>query len=237
MIKVILFDLDGTLLPLEQNEFVKMYFGTLAKKMTQYGYNPDKLVETIWTGTIAMTKNDGTKTNEDAFWEVMNKSFDKDCKVDLDKFDDYYRNEFAMVKSVCGYNPNASRVVSILKDRGLRLILATNPLFPSIATENRAIWAGLNPSDFELITTYEDSHYCKPNPNYYLEILGKLNVDPSECIMIGNDVSEDMIARELGMEVFLLTDCIINKNNVDIDIYPHGGFDELIEYLNEKTQG
>ena len=49
--------------------------------------------------------------------------------------------------------------------------------------------------------------------------------------MVGNDMSEDMIARELGMEVFLLTDCIINKKDEDISAYPHGGYPELLEYI------
>jgi len=50
--------------------------------------------------------------------------------------------------------------------------------------------------------------------------------------MVGNDVGDDMVTRELGMNVFLLTDCLINKKDVDINQYPHGGFAELIEYIN-----
>ena len=50
--------------------------------------------------------------------------------------------------------------------------------------------------------------------------------------MVGNDVGEDMIAEKLGMRVFLLTDCMINKANADISIYPHGNFDDLKNFLN-----
>ena len=50
--------------------------------------------------------------------------------------------------------------------------------------------------------------------------------------MVGNDVAEDMIAQQLGMQVFLLTDCMINKANADISVYPHGGFEELKAFLN-----
>ena len=49
--------------------------------------------------------------------------------------------------------------------------------------------------------------------------------------MVGNDVGDDMVAQELGMKVFLLTDCLINKHNVDISVYPHGSFEELMEYI------
>ena len=49
-IKVVLFDLDGTLLPMDQDEFVKAYFGGIAKKLAPYGYEPNKLVKSIWAG-------------------------------------------------------------------------------------------------------------------------------------------------------------------------------------------
>ena len=104
-------------------------------------------------------------------------------------------------------------------------------MFPSIATESRIRWAGLKPEDFELFTSFETSHFTKPNPDYYREICEELLVSPEECIMVGNDVSEDMVAEQLGMGVFLLTDCIINKDNRDISSYPHGSFDELISYI------
>ena len=94
---------------------------------------------------------------------------------------------------------------------------------------------GLSPSDFDLFTTYENSRFCKPNLNYYKDILAKLGVTANECLMIGNDVSEDMVASELGMKVFLLTDCLINKSGEDLSAYPHGTFKDLEEYLNKHV--
>ena len=112
-------------------------------------------------------------------------------------------------------------------------MLATNPFFPAIATESRIRWAGLAPEDFELYTTYEYCSYCKPNPKYYLEILEKIGVTPEECMMVGNDVTEDMITETLGMQVFLMTDWLINKENKDISVYPNGSYDELLAYVEE----
>ena len=109
----------------------------------------------------------------------------------------------------------------------MQIVLATNPLFPRIATESRIQWAGLDAADFAMITTYETSRFCKPNPDYYRDILQTLDVSAEECLMVGNDAAEDMIASELGINVFLLTDCLINRNNADISKYPHGGFDDL----------
>ena len=132
---------------------------------------------------------------------------------------------------MCGYTPQAHKILDQIKAMGLRTVLATNPIFPAAATQKRIQWAGLSVQDFELYTTYENSRYCKPNLKYFLDITSQLGVHPEECLMVGNDVGDDMVAAELGMKVFLLTDCLINSTNTDIDQFPHGGFPELSVFL------
>ena len=231
MTKAILFDLDGTLLPMDQEVFVKDYLGRMAAFLAPHGYDPQSLIKAVWAGTGAMVKNDGKALNEDVFWYVFNSILGRDAKQDLALFEEFYRTEFQKAKDSCGFNPAAVEAIRQIKDMGYRLILATNPLFPAIATHSRIRWAGLNPEDFELITTYENSRFCKPNPDYYREILGKIALDGSQCLMVGNDVGEDMIAGTLGMKTFLLTDCLINKTAEDITQYPNGSFPELLHYI------
>ncbi len=235
MIKNILFDLDGTLLPMDQDKFANGYFSRLVKKLAPLGYEPQKTVDGIWAGTAAMVKNDGKTTNEEAFWIKFKEIFGEKVLDDKPIFDDYYRNEFNEVQSDCGFNPAAAQTVKQLKERGYKLILATNPIFPAVATESRIKWAGLDKNDFELYTTYENSHYCKPNPAYYSEILKKLSLNPTECLMVGNDATEDLAAKELGIDVFLITDCLINKKGRDISRCPQGGFGELMEYIEKQS--
>lgn len=230
-IKAVLFDLDGTLLPMDQSVFTKAYFGGLAKRLALIGYEPKTLIDSIWQGSAAMVGNDGKKTNEEVFWNKFSEIYGKDVRKDELYFEAYYKEEFDGVKSVCGYNPEAKEAVKSIKALGLRTVLATNPLFPSIATEKRIAWAGFDVSDFELYTTYENSHFAKPNPKYYEEILSKLHIQPSDALMVGNDVTEDMVAKSLGMNVFLLTVNLINKGNADISKYPNGNFDKLVEYI------
>lgn len=232
MITTVLFDLDGTLLPMDQDEFVKAYFGSLAKKLAPLGYNPDKLIPAIWAGTKEMIKNDGSFLNEIAFWKKFCEIFGEKALNDEPVFDEFYRNEFSKVQAVCGYTENAKKAVDLCKAKGFRVALATNPIFPAVATESRIRWAGLEPCDFELYTTYENSSFCKPNLKYYKMILERLRVEPEECLMVGNDVGEDMITEKLGMKAFLLTDCLINKTDSDINAYPHGNFNALLEYIN-----
>ena len=231
-VTTILFDLDGTLLPMDQDLFIQDYFTRIAGKVAPHGYDPKALVNMIWRGTEAMVRNDGSRTNEAAFWDLAISVYGDRILRDKALFDEFYQVDFDRIKTVCGYTPESAQIVRGLQARGFRVVLATNPLFPAQATQWRIQWAGLTPEDFVLYTTYENSSYCKPNLKYYQEILDRLQVQPEECLMVGNDVGEDMIAQQLGMQVFLLTDCLINKADADISQYPHGGFQALEAYLN-----
>lgn len=230
-INTILFDLDGTLLPMDQEKFVNVYFKMLAAKLVPYGYEPQQLINAILAGIEAMIKNDGSQLNEDAFWKRFVDIYGDKVLADKPVFEDFYKNEFQDARSFCGFNPKAAETVRLLKDKGYRVVLATNPLFPSIATESRIRWAGLEPSEFDLYTTYENTSYCKPNLDYYRDILKRINCRPEECLMVGNDVGEDMVVEALGMQAFLLTDCLINTQKKDITAYLHGSFEQLLSML------
>ncbi len=231
MLKAVLFDLDGTLLPMDQDAFTKYYFKLLVGAIAPHGYDPQAFLQALISGVTAMVKNDGSKTNEDAFWQCFSHTFGQRVYDDIPHFDTFYRNEFQQIRSVCGYSEKAKQVIDTAKAKGLRVALATNPLFPAIATQSRIRWAGLQPEDFELYTTYENSCHCKPDLDYYRDILKEMGLTAEECLMVGNDVGEDMIARELGMDVFLLTPCLLNRKNQDISVYPQGDFDALIAYI------
>ncbi len=230
-IKAVLFDLDGTLLPQDQDVFVKAYFGALAECMAPHGYEPERLVETVWKGTAAMMKNTGENTNESVFWKVFTEEYGEQSLSDKPLFDEFYKTGFDAVRNTCGFNPDVSGIVSKLSER-FRLIVATNPIFPITASESRIRWAGLDPVQFELVTSYENSRYSKPSAGYYSDIAAFAGLHTEECLMVGNDVRDDMSAAAVGMKVFLLTDCLINKKDVDISLYPHGGFDDLIRYID-----
>ena len=230
-IKAVLFDLDGTLLPMDQDTFVKVYFGGLCNRLAPFGYAPKALVDAIWRGTAAMVKNTGEKRNEEIFWDTFALCLGEGIRAHETDLEAFYREDFPSVSSSCGYDPRAKTVIEAVKKKEKRIVLATNPIFPAVATECRIGWAGLSKTDFEWITTYENSSFCKPNPAYYRAILSRLGLAPEECVMVGNDVNEDMIAGTLGMRVFLLTDCLINKSGEDVSRYPHGGFDELLAFI------
>ncbi|CUH92525.1 HAD family hydrolase [Herbinix luporum] len=228
-----LFDLDGTLLPMDQDYFVDLYFKGIAAKLLPYGIDSKILIKTVWEGTKAMIANDGTMNNSQRFWNTASDILGKNILDYEPVFYDYYKNEFQEVKKASRPSGFAKECIKKLKSKGYRLVLATNPLFPQIATHSRIRWAGLEPEDFDWITTYENSSYCKPNIKYYKEILQNIGANPKQCIMIGNDVSEDMVASSLGMNTFLVTDCLINSEGEDISQYEKGSLKDLLEYIKE----
>lgn len=229
-ITTVLFDLDGTLLPMELEAFTKTYFGLLAKKAAPYGYEPEPLVAAVWKGTKAMVKNDGSKPNDQAFWDTFAQVLGEDVKKLRPEFDGFYAKEFHGAKAACGENPLAKRAVEGLKAKGYDVILATNPIFPLVGVRTRLSWVGLTPEDFSHVTAYETYTTCKPNPAYYEEILRNTGKRPEECLMVGNDAQEDTAALKAGIPVYLVTDCLLNPAGLDLSSIPQGSFSEFLHW-------
>ena len=189
-------------------------------------------MKALLAGTDAMVANDGAKTNEALFWEVFGSFYAKDTLPPISLFDEFYERDFPKTRAFCGFDARPKAIVNAVKEKGLLSVLATAPAFPAVATETRMGYVGLVPDDFVLYTTYENSTYCKPSEGYYREVAARIGCDPAECLMVGNDVTDDMMpALAVGMRVFLLTDYLINKNNADIAIYPNGNYDDLLAFI------
>ena len=228
-----MFDLDGTLLPMDEDRFTKYYFGLLCKRMAKFGFEPKKLVDTIWAGTGAMYKNDGSRSNEDAFWELFEKVYDVPKSKYLDEFRDFYADEFNQAIVATEPTPLARQILDECHRKGLKTYLATNPIFPVEGTGNRIRWAGMTNDDFLDITTYENSTFSKPNPLYYKEIADRNGIVASEAIMIGNDSTEDLAAKDIGMSTFLVTDCLMNKGKRIDDADYRGSLADVLQFIRE----
>lgn len=230
MITTVLTDLDGTLLPFEQGDFVKLYFGGLCKKLAPLGYQPDHTVKSVWAGTKSMITNDGRRLNSEAFWDTFN-AMNPGLPDARPVCDDFYRSEFDGVKQCLKYIPDRKPLIDDLKAAGLRVVLATNPIFPLVGVSTRLGWIGLSPEDFELVTNYDNSTFCKPNPRYYEEILAKLGVKPEECVMLGNSIPEDMTAEKLGIKVFLVNEFIEDPDGAGGSGYAQGNMEQAIDFV------
>lgn len=230
-IKAVLFDLDGTLLPQDQNVFIGVYFKELIKALSPLGADARELEAAVWQGTGSMIKNDGSKTNEQAFFDT----FRSLCRVDMERFSDladsFYSTNYKKLAKYTAPTPLASQAVEYARRGGRAVVLATNPLFPAIAQNTRIEIAGLSPDDFDFVTSYENEMYSKPNPKYYLSIAERLGVEPCECLMIGNDEGEDMYAASsVGMNCYLVEDCLIPSEKYKWQ-GERGSLAELVEAL------
>ena len=230
-ITTVLFDLDGTLLPFEQEEFIHSYFKRLAAKLVPMGFDKDSLFKAIWAGMEAMIKNDGTKTNEIAFWEVFEDLLNTKREVLEDVLLDFYQHDFDEVKEVVENGLTRKALMDELKSKGYQLVLATNPVFPKEAVATRLSWIQLSLQDFSYVTTFENSSFCKPSLGYYENILTAIGKQPKECVMIGNNTLEDMISSKLGIATGLVTTHLENQNNYDVNQSVHGTLEEVVDAL------
>ena len=229
--KAILFDLDGTLLPLDEKLFVDIYFTELSKVFSEYNIESNKLVEAIWTATHEIIKNDGKRTNEEAFWEKFKSIINIDLSNVKEVLEKFYANEFFTKLKKCSTENNLAKVaVNLAKKNGRKVVLATNPVFPIDALV-RLKWTGLDIDDFDYVTHYSNSSFSKPNPKYYLDLCKKLDVEPKECLMIGNDERQDIFAASsAGMNCYLVTDYLYTYPECKVNC-EKGSFKDLIEKL------
>ena len=226
----ILFDLDGTILPLDMEKFMSIYFGEICKSFGHL-YEPKILTENIMKSTKVMLENDGTITNEEAFVasfkEFVGDKFEECWEI----FNNFYDNDFQKTREATSENECIRNSVKLLKEKGYTLVLATNPLFPYKAVEHRIKWNGLEASDFVHITTFENNRYCKPQIEYYKEILNDIGKKPEDCMMVGNDEVEDMVAGKLGIKTFLIEDCIIKRENAVDEPDYRGDYKTFYEFV------
>ena len=193
----------------------------------------------MWAGTKAMVLNDGAQLNTHRFWDAFSGFMDiegEQLVAAEAACDDFYSNEFNIVKSIVKHSEIPVRVVRAMADKGYKVVLATNPLFPPCAVDSRLGWVGLRREDFVLITHYENSTFCKPNPAYYQEVLSKIGKTPAQCLMVGNNPAEDMCAGKLGMEVFLVTDYMENEAGIDISQFRNGTIEDMEKFLMEMPE-
>ena len=180
-----------------------------------------------------MVQNDGRETNETVFWRAVKARMGLEKDRLEPEFTRFYEEGFEIARGATQARAEIRELVQDLQARGCTLVAATNPVFPAIATRNRLRWAGFDPDSFRLITTYEHMHHAKPSTGYYAEILDLLGVRPEECLMAGNDNQEDMCAEALGIDGYLITDCLINRDDAPITCTWQGTFAEFARKVGE----
>ena len=232
MKKLIMTDLDCTLLPMNQDAYIDLYVKEIAKLFYEHGYDGKAIAKATMQSSYMMAKNDGSKTNEEAFNLAFSSIIKEDAQKIIDIFPDVYGDRYDIIKTVTSENPYAQEIVKLMKEHAQYTVVATQPMFPLQAVKRRLSWTGLSDEMFDHLTTYDNCTFCKPNPLYYKEIMDKFSATPENTVMIGNDITEDILpCQKLGVETFLIEDGLINTIDYDISGLRKGSYPDLIEYL------
>ena len=223
------FDLDGTLLPIDGKKFEELYFQGLSARFTDL-YAPDQFIKIIWDATKAMVADTRPVTNETAFMDALGSVVDEKLGEMQNRFTEFYENGFDKVRAAVIENAEVHESIRILKQKGYDLVIATNPMFPRLAIEKRIAWTGLDRHDFSYVTSFEENHFCKPQPMFYQEILDILDKKSAEVMMVGNDVDEDLAAGKLGIATYLITNHHINKRNKEVIADHIGDYEAFLKF-------
>lgn len=234
MLKAVFFDLDGTLLPLDEEKFMKLYFDNLYESVKNLEYKKEELIKTIWDGTARMYQNNGSKTNEMIFWDEFSNHYGKDKLKDQKYFDEFYDSNFKNTIYACKENNLAKAIIDFVHKTSLKCILSTNPIFPKKATLTRMGFVNLKEEDFDFITTYENFSYCKPNPKYFLELLKIFNLKEDEVIIFGNnDVEDYLCAKNANIKCYLVKGNLILHNDKHLNP-PIIEMNEIIDIIKQE---
>ncbi len=232
-IDTFLFDLDGTLLPMDMDEFTQQYFREMTKAFSDL-IEPERLIKYVWAATKDMVNNVGQRTNQEVFIESFAKLVGEDkLRIYKERFDAFYDEGFLNTRQCMKDVPFIKESVRILKEKGYDVAIATNPIFPKKAIVYRIQWAGFKPEDFIYISCYENNRFCKPNVAFYQEVLRAIGKQPHQCIMVGNDVQEDLVAGSLGMKTYLITNYMLHRTREPIECTYMGSYEDFYEFVRQ----
>ncbi|HDL19008.1 MAG TPA: HAD family hydrolase [Bacteroidetes bacterium] len=205
MIKAVLFDLDNTLILFDETAFYQQYLANITRAFQ--GLMPMHIFQKrLMSASQALLQNSGKMLNSEFYMSVFAEGFAQKSEAMWQKFIDFYQQDFNRLQSLMIPVPGVHELFNYLRQTELKIVVASNPLFPLTAQLKRLSWAGLADYPFDLITHLENTTFCKPQTGYYREICRQIRVDPHDCLMAGNDDVNDMIAGKTGMKTYLTTD-------------------------------
>lgn len=202
MLKAVLFDLDDTLLGNDMDNFIAHYFKLLGRYARPL-FDEQTFIQYLLQATRAViTDTDLSHTNRQVFWDHFER-LSGHPQAELEPFfGRFYEEIFPELQPTTQQRPVAVDLIQTSFERDLAVVIATNPVFPASAIEQRLAWAGVPVTEFPyaLVTTYENMHATKPQTAYYQEILAHLDCPPQAGLMVGNDWKNDIQpATELGL--------------------------------------
>ena len=204
MLKAVLFDLDNTLIRFDEREFFEAYIPRISKAFSDL-MSPETLLEKLLLSTQMLMTNNGQMSNAEYFMSFFSQGYEGYKEEIWKRFARFYETEFDEFRPLVSVIPGVREIFVKLRRKGVKIVIASNPIWPQVVQMKRLSWAGLGSWDFALVTGIENMSYCKPNIAYYLEVCKKINEKPEVCLMVGNDPVNDLVVAKIGMKTFLVT--------------------------------
>ena len=233
--RAVFFDLDGTLLPMELDEFMNAYFKALGSFVARKGLDPASFSAGLKAGTTAMAENDGARINAEAYWDAFFRFVEGEPAVWQEVLEEFYETEFGAIGKTVTPNPYAARAVETLVRKGYPVVLATMPMFPRRAVEWRLSWAGVDPALFSRLTTFENSTSVKPKPEYCAEVVAACGLRGEDVLMVGNNTVEDMCFTGVGCDAYIITDHLIDPVSLDLSQVKHSTMEEFSAWADSLS--
>lgn len=201
MLEAVLIDLDNTLIIFDEIAFYDRYFRRLYPWFENL-FSRNEFLERLVDATLNMEKNNGDASNLDFFLGSFSAGREKEREEFWRRFERFYREEFGTVSVDVTPAGNLQTVLQELRCRNLKMVLASNPLYPEAAMATRLSWGGVDRGMFDLVTHIENMSFVKPRLGYYRQVCEKIDVPPGQCLMVGNDPVNDMVASLAGMKTY-----------------------------------
>lgn len=156
--EAILFDLDGTLLPFELDAFMSAYFRHLVPHLAEVR-PADEIAHWMLGAMQQVVENESPLlTNEEKFRKALFGSDTSLAEQIWPLFVHFYETSFEELRHLTRPTKIAREICRTVQDKGYRIALATNPIFPGIATAARMRWAGIDDIRFDFVTTLSLIH-------------------------------------------------------------------------------
>lgn len=229
-VRAVLFDLDGTLLNVDMARFIPEYLARMAEHFADV-VSPERFARTMRATISALIAADDGHLNAEMVTEVLEQRLGvapADGALRLRKFFSDGLNELQPLVEPL---PQARELLMSCVERGLQVVIATNPVFPRDVVAARLEWGGIGDLPYALVTTLENSNYCKPHPKYFTQVLAELGLSAVEAVMVGNDTEHDLAARKVGIPAFLVDPWMIERNGDEYSYDWRGDHQALERFL------
>jgi FMN phosphatase YigB (HAD superfamily) len=201
----LLLDLDNTLLDSDMDTFLPAYFQAFSGFL-QDKVEPELMLSALLSGTRKMmASSDPSRTLQQVFDDEFFPKIGLERDELQPRIDQFYEEVFPTLSYLTRPRPEAVDLVNWALAQGIRLAIATNPLFPLAAIHHRMRWANLPPEDFRfsVVSAYETFHFSKPSPLYFAEVLGRMGWPEGPILMVGDDVERDLPgSHALGLPTY-----------------------------------